>query len=285
MSLDALSEDGRFAVLAIDHRDSMRRFLRPDAPDSLSAQEITDLKSDIVRQVAPHGATGLMLESEYSIPQLLDNGSVPDGMGFLAALESQGYFGTLGTEPTTLLANWSPAQAAAAGAAGCKLLLPYHPDRPLAADQEQVAALALKLCAAANMPLILEPLFYDLDDPVDRPDIVQRTAVRFAAMQPQLLKLPFPVDPHVESDRSVWADACAAITDVSPMPWALLSGGGDFDVFQEQVTVAVEFGAAGCMAGRALWGEAAQATGAQRREIIESVVIPRMGLLRVAVGL
>ncbi len=34
-------------------------------------------------------ATGVMLEPEYSIPELVDG--LPDGIGFTAALESQGY--------------------------------------------------------------------------------------------------------------------------------------------------------------------------------------------------
>ena len=78
----------------------------------------------------PLGATGVMLEPEYSIPQLLDAGAVPDGVGFLAALESQGYLADPGAGHHDVLDGWSVAQAAASGAAAAKLLLPYHPDHP-----------------------------------------------------------------------------------------------------------------------------------------------------------
>ncbi|MGB0501663.1 MAG: hypothetical protein ACPGNP_10805, partial [Acidimicrobiales bacterium] len=72
--LDDLTNDKRrFGVFAIDHRDSLRAFVRPDDPDSLTAQEITDLKDQMVRAIAPD-ATGVMLEPEYSIPQLIDSG-------------------------------------------------------------------------------------------------------------------------------------------------------------------------------------------------------------------
>jgi len=286
MSLEDISENGVFAVLAIDHRDSMRNFLAPDDPSSLSAQEITELKTDIVSGAAAQaGATGLMLESEYSIPQLIDNGSVPEGVGFLAALEAQGYFGALGTEPTTFLENWSPKQAAESGAAGCKLLLPYHPDRDLADAQAEVAAEALTNCRAAGMPLILEPLFYDLDDPADRERVVLATAERFAAMEPDLLKLPFPVDSNVESDRSVWASACAKITERVTMPWTVLSGGVNFDLFAEQVEHVVGAGGSGFMVGRALWGEAARLPHDERVEVVQNVVVPRFRKLRSLAGL
>ena len=42
MSVDAISEGGRFAVLAIDHRDSMRAVLAPGDADSVDGGAITD---------------------------------------------------------------------------------------------------------------------------------------------------------------------------------------------------------------------------------------------------
>ena len=83
--LDQLTNDKRrFGVFAIDHRDSLRAFVRPDDPDSLTPQEITDLKDQMVRAIAPD-ATGVMLEPEYSIPQLIDSGAKPANIGFTAA--------------------------------------------------------------------------------------------------------------------------------------------------------------------------------------------------------
>ena len=46
MSLDGISEGGRFCVLAIDHRDSLRAFLSPDDFDAVSDAELTQLKID-----------------------------------------------------------------------------------------------------------------------------------------------------------------------------------------------------------------------------------------------
>ena len=104
MSLDGISHNGRFCVLAIDHRDSLRKFLSPDDLDAVSADELTALKVDIVGELAPM-ATGVMLEPEYSIPQVADAGALPSRVGFVAALEAQGYLGDLGSAPTTVLAG------------------------------------------------------------------------------------------------------------------------------------------------------------------------------------
>ena len=182
---------GRFSILAIDHRDSLRHFLRPTDPDSIAASEITALKIEIVAAIADL-ATGVMLEPEYSIPQVLDAGALPDGVGFLAALEAQGYLDDPAASPTTLLDGWSIDQAKACGASAAKLLLPYHPDRPLAGAQETFAREIAEGCVSVGLPLALEPLFYDLDSPEDRPRVVIETARRFIPMRPDLLKLPYP---------------------------------------------------------------------------------------------
>ena len=275
MTLDALRDaDGWFRILAIDHRDSLRAFLAPDDPDSVAAATLTAIKVDLARAVLPF-ATGVMLEPEYSIPQLLEAGAVPPGVGFLAALEAQGYLADPGAAPTTILPGWSVAQAAASGAAAAKLLLPYHPDHPLAERQELVASEVLADCRRVGIPLVLEPLFFGLAHPGDRASVVLRTVERFAAVDPDLLKLPFPVDTANEPDRDIWADRCRAVTERCPMPWAILSGGGSFDDFAAQVEVATANGCSGFMVGRALWGEAARALPADRHTVVADTVMPR----------
>ena len=283
MSLDGISAGGRFGVLAIDHRDSLRAVLAPDDPDSVSVEDITDLKRELVGALAA-GATGVMLEPEYSIPQLLD-GTLPDGVGFTAALEAQGYASDPEAGPTRILEGWSVEAAAAAGAAAAKLLVLYRPDRSgHAAAQEQVVAQILAECRRVGIPLVLEPLFYGLNDPAARRGLVIETVERFAAMDPHLLKLPFPVDPAHEPDRGVWAAVCAEISALCHMPWTLLSGGGSYQSYRDQVETAVSAGCSGFMAGRALWGEAALAPPADRSRIIAEVVAPRLAELRNIVG-
>ena len=265
VALTGISDgNGRFSILAIDHRDSLRRFLAPDDPDSLAAGDITALKIELVGGVADL-ATGVMLEPEYSIPQLIDAGALPAGVGFLAALESQGYLTDPGASPTTILDGWSIEQAGESGAAAAKLLLPYHPDRPLARAQEAVVEHVLAGCRAIGLPLVLEPLFYDLDTPEDRSRVVVATARRFAAMQPDLLKLPYPGS----------ADACEEVTATASMPWTMLSGGGAFDDFRDRFTIAVAAGCSGFMVGRALWGEAALAAPHERPGLVREIVRPR----------
>ncbi len=272
MSLTDISDDGRFRVLAVDHRDSLRAFLRPDDPDAVPAAELTAIKRALVRAVSPR-TTGVMLEPEYSIPQVLD--VLAPGVGFLAALESQGYLSDPSAEPTSLY--WSVEEAASCGAAALKLLLPYHPDHELAAAQRAVASDVIAEAKRVGAAVALEPLFHSLSSPDDRARVVITTVDDFAATGADLLKLPFPVDPA--TDAAGWSAACAEITSRCEQPWALLSGGGTFESFAAQVDAAVDAGCAGYMVGRALWGEAARADVADRAQVIDDVVLPRWDAL------
>jgi tagatose-1,6-bisphosphate aldolase len=255
---------GRFSILAIDHRDSLRQFLAPEDPASIDDASITDLKIEVVESLADL-ATGVMLEPEYSIPQVPDAGVLPEGVGFLAALEAQGYLDDPEAEPTRLLDGWSPAQAKASGASSAKLLLPYRPDGRLVDEQEAFALQMVEECHAHELPIALEPLFYGLASADHRSDLIVETAQRFATFGADLLKLPFPGS----------AVACAQVTEAVDVPWAMLSGGGSFDDFADQIAVANAAGCSGFMVGRALWGEAVRAPAADRAGLLQTLVRPR----------
>ena len=248
----------------------------------VSGAEMTMLKRMLVDAVGPL-ATGVMLEPEFSIPQV--SVALPPTVGFFAALEAQGYLDEPGAAATTILDGWSVEQAVASGAAVAKMLLPYHPDRPLAAEQRAVARSTVTECRRLGISVVLEPLFYGLDDPSDRRRVVLQTARDFGGLAPDLMKLPFPVDPDAVPAVDQQRAACAAISDELAMPWALLSGGGSFKSFLDQLVVAMDGGCSGFMVGRALWGDAVTAAPEERQELMETLVRGRMMSLRAAIGL
>lgn len=273
--------DGAIRVVAVDHRDSLRVLLSPDDPGSISAEYITDLKIDIVAALAP-AASGVMLEPQYSVPQVPDAGVLPPGVGFTIALEDQGYLADPAAQPTRLLPGWSVAAAVATGAAAVKLLVPYHPNAPLAATQENVARAVAAESQAHGIPLVLEPLLYGVDDPDEHVALLLETVRRFSPIGAALLKLPFPGAGHAATPRA--AEACARISELCTVPWALLSGGGTFAAFEAQLVVARRGGCSGFMVGRALWGDVLAVPPSDRRRVLTHNVRPRLERLGELVG-
>jgi tagatose-1,6-bisphosphate aldolase len=160
------------------------------------------------------------------------------------------------------------------GASAAKLLIYYHPDAASAADQEKLLADVAAQCRAQDFPLFVEPLSFDpagggkLVGEARRRCVVE-TARRLMANGGDILKAEFPYDATV-TDEAAWADACAELDGVSPVPWVLLSGGVDDRTFERQVSVACRAGASGVLAGRSVWAPAATLPPADRDAWLES---------------
>jgi tagatose 1,6-diphosphate aldolase len=284
--------EGIFTILAIDHRDSLKVVLAPQDPASVSAEAVTDVKLGLLRDLGG-SASGVMLDPEFSIGQAVTTRALPGRLGFLAAIEAQGYLGDPTARATSLLDGWSVDKAKRAGASGIKLLVLYRPDSgALAEAQEHTIAAVIADCARADIPLFLEPLVYGLVDDTSTPEgpvatrreIVIGSVQRLGALGPDVLKVQFPVDTQREHDRQVWVDACAELDEASPVPWALLSGGDPFGLFREQVQVASAAGASGFMVGRAVWGELVTADPSDRPRLVDEVVRPRFDELVALAG-
>jgi len=266
--LDACaSARGTFAVLALDHRQNLRRELHPEAPDTTTYDEMVAFKRAVVRSLAPF-ATGTLLDPEVGAAQAIADGSLPGGAGLLVALEATGYEGPANERVSRILPGWSAEQAKRMGASAAKLLVYYHPDAANAERQERLVADVAGSCAQLDLPLFVEPLGYDpatggkLKGEARRACVVE-TARRLTPLGGTVLKAEFPYDATV-SDETAWTDACAELDEASGVPWVLLSGGVDDATFERQVAVACRAGASGVLVGRSVWAPSATMAPADR---------------------
>lgn len=283
--LDATSSpEGIFTILAIDHRDSLRAVLDPADPAGIPAARVTDVKMGLLRQLGT-GATAVMLEPEYSAAQAISGRVLPGGVGFLSAIEAQGYLGDPAARQTSLLDGWGVEKAKRLGASGIKLLVLYRPDAgDVTEAQDRMIEAVVAECARHDIPLFLEPVAYAMEPGLEtdsaefarmRRRLVIETVHRLGALGPDVLKVQFPVDTRFESDRTVWVEACRELNEAAVVPWAVLSGGDPYELFRDQVQVACEAGASGFMVGRALWGDYVTAAAGDQERLMDEVVRPR----------
>ena len=254
------SARGTFAVLALDHRQNLRRELHPGAPETATAAEMVAFKRAVVRALAA-AATGTLLDPEIGAAQCIADGSLPATAGLIVAIEATGYEGPPTARVSRVLPGWSVERAKRLGASAAKLLVYYHPDAANAADQERLVATVAAECRAADLALFVEPLGFDpatggrLTGEARRRCVVA-TAGRLMALGGDVLKAEFPYDAAV-TDETAWADACAELDAASPVPWVLLSGGVDDATFERQVAAACRGGASGVLVGRSVWAPSA----------------------------
>ena len=152
---------GTFTVLALDHRQNLRKELRPTDPTSVTEAEMVAFKRAVVRALGRAG-TGILLDPEIGVGPAIADGSLAGGAGLIVAVEATGYEGEPGTqEPDP--PGWGVAQVKRIGASAAKLLVYYHPDAPNAAEQERLVAEVAAACREADLALFLEPLSFGLD--------------------------------------------------------------------------------------------------------------------------
>jgi tagatose-1,6-bisphosphate aldolase len=269
--------------MALDHRQNLRKALRPSDPGSVSYAELVEFKRSAVRALAS-AATGVLLDPEVGAAQCIADGSLPGNVGLITALEATGYEGPSTARRSRLLEGWSAAKARRMGAAAAKLLVYYHPLAVNVGEQEALVQEAIAQCRAVDLPMFVEPLTYSVVEGVplvgdDRRATIVRTAATMGAFGADVLKLQFPYGPE-ETDRGRWREACAELTETVRRPWVLLSGEYPPDAFMEIAEVACRAGASGIACGRGIWTEATDLAGAAREEFLNGTAHDRLVRLR-----
>lgn len=272
---------GTLSVMALDHRNNLRRALNPDAPESVAAAEMIAFKQQVTAVLAP-AASAVLLDPEVGAFQSIASRALPGSVGLIVAVEATGYTGDPQARQSRILPGWSVGKAKRLGASAIKLLVYYHPDAPTAGEVEVLVEQVAADCAGHDIPLFLEPLSYSLDPAqkklagAAKRQVVIETARRLTHLGGDVLKAEFPLDITTQTGENVWVEACSELSAASAVPWVLLSASVDYDTYLRQVTIACQQGASGVAVGRAVWQEAPTLSGQAREGFLTQVALPRM---------
>lgn len=276
--------DGRFRMVAVDPRPPLFAALaraRGVQEEDLSDAEIAEAKAMLVRVLGPH-ASALLLDPVWAHPAALLHH--PSAAGLLSTLESHDPEMVNGERRSRVIDGWSVAKARRCGADAVKLLVWHRPDLSDATRRHQDAFVreAGAACRAHDLPFVLEILTYPRpgEDPRDpaqarhKPERVLSSLAHFAAPEfgVDLFKLQMPVDlQHVTPYAAGALDGVQGeplwelgevrawlrrMDEASPVPWVLLSAGVGPRAFETGLGLALEAGASGFLAGRAVWLDA-----------------------------
>jgi len=257
--LDRLATDsGQFAILALDHVRSFATTLRPDDPDSITADEIRELKVRLMEGLAID-ASAILVDPALATSRIgAESPSLAAGL--IVGIED-GDYAAAAVSPR-LLPGWTVERAARLGADAVKISFSFDPDEDTSVAEAFVRE-TVRECERAELPLFCEPLANGRGGDEVRRHVLEGIR-RFGSLGADVLKIQFPCDTTENRSRESWADACAAADDLSPAPWALLSEGREYGEFQELLTIACRAGASGFLAGRAIWGGVAEVPDAIR---------------------
>lgn len=267
--------EGRYGVLAIDQRPPIFDYLVKTLGVSpeVAATRAGDVKRRIVRALGAD-VTGVLLDPLYGLGPALPE--LPRETGLLVTLEDHAF--ELRDDHhrlSSLIDGWDADRAVRVGGDALKFLVWYRDDAPEACRQHQqdVVRRVGEACAQADHPFVLEILPYELPGESfgafaeKSPTLHARAVETFAAPEYQvdLFKLALPG--HVKGVTD-WGGDHYSLADLESMmrsttnalnaDWVLLSAGVSGPQFEQALTAALEAGARGYMAGRALWWEPLQ---------------------------
>lgn len=274
---------GVFSILALDHRNNLRRAINPGNPEHVSVAIMAEFKSVLIRELSSM-ASAALLDPEFGAAQSLQSDSLPGQIGLVMALEATGYTGDAEARESRILSGWSVGKIRRIGASAVKLLVYYHPNSEMASQQEALVQSVSESCKKYDLAFFLEPLSYSLDpnrklNSAEKRDVVIRTAEKLTHFGADVLKAEFPLDVKEDPNEAHWAEACQELSQASHVPWVLLSAGVDFDTFLRQLTIACQEGASGAMAGRAVWKEAVGLQGDDLISFLQNTGADRMSRL------
>lgn len=264
--------DGFIRVAAIDHPENYLALFDSDVA-AVGFAEVVESKLELIEAMAPH-STAVLVDPVWSLGQGVLTGAIPGTTGIISGLEHLAYspsgFGT----QTALREHWTVPVLARLGADGAKLVVFYRDElSDVSAGQRDLVADLAARCDEAEVPLIVEPLWYprddeSLDDPsvrASRVDAIVESARVFGDLGADVMKVEFPGYVGSPEEEAEAARACARLDAGIDVPWVLLSAAATFEEFRIQVRIAAAAGACGFMAGRAIWGDGVGRYDAERR--------------------
>jgi sulfofructosephosphate aldolase len=241
-------ENGTYAMVAMDQRESLRTMFREHGFDD-SDERMRRFKTAVARELAPH-ASGFLIE-----PAFVDEVRpyVPRGLILAVDLLQQERGGIV--EDTRL----DELDDVPDGVTALKLLVIWRDDD----RRRERVEMCERFVALAERHGVLSVL-----EPVVRADQqIVEAARELGATRPSLYKCQAPREGDVVA-------RCAEITRVVPVPWVVLSQGVPRDEFPQAVEDACKGGARGFLAGRALWTNTLAAD--DPTELLRTQSVPRL---------
>ncbi|MFC1700176.1 2-deoxy-5-keto-D-gluconate 6-phosphate aldolase domain-containing protein [Patescibacteria group bacterium] len=239
MDTTAFTKDGKYLMLALDHRGSFRKLVNLKNPDEVDPFDAIEAKKSIIEAVFTQ-MSGLLIDMDFGLEAYATANYIKP-KPFLLAMEVSGYTEENGERFTTI--ENSAHALKEQGALGTKLLIYINHKSQSTKKQIETVKTALKDSHDEGLPFFLEIVTYGETGG----EVVEAlAAVLQEGVKPDVFKLEYPGNEQ----------NCKAITEVlGKTPWIMLTRGDNFNDFTNKLQIACKNGCSGFLAGRALWQE------------------------------
>lgn len=273
MKLDALSlPGGGLAMVAVDQREALRGMYAMKRGVTVADQTLTDFKV-LVAQVLSPSASGLLVDQEFGLRQIVAARALTPNCGLIAAADLLiGPAGGAATD-TALDPDIDAAEMKGLGAVALKLLILWRSDEdPMI--RAEMAQKFISSCQANDLISLVEIIVKPptKGGEFNREIDIVRAAAEASSWGCDVYKaeVPFGGKASDEEMARVYRLMNSAIKGV----WVVLSNGVAKEDFERSVELACKAGASGFLAGRAVWADVVGDD--NERHSLETISKPRL---------
>ncbi|NLS54559.1 sulfofructosephosphate aldolase [Hafnia alvei] len=243
---------GGFAMLAVDQREAMRMmFAAAGAKGPVTDQHLTDFKVNAAKTLSPF-ASAVLVDQQFCYHQIVEQQAVAKNCAMIVAADAFIPGNGIPVDSVIIDKNVDAQKARLDGAKALKLLVLWRSDE----DPQQRLHMVREfnqLCHSHGLLSIIEPVVRPprRGDKFDREQAIVDAAKELGNCGADLYKGEMPL--FGKGAQSELLLAAQKLNEQISMPWVILSSGVDEKLFPRAVRVAMQAGASGFLAGRAVW--------------------------------
>ena len=259
-------ENGRFKMLALDQRGSLKKMIKNVKGEVLD-EDLTKVKKAIIKSLAPY-VSAVLVDPEYGLFQTLKY--IPRNTGIILSVEKTGYEAQGEDRYSYLLREDIITKAKRWNVDAIKFLVYWNKESSDECKNHQIDLVRKvgKECVENDLTFILEILTYNPKYDKKSEEYKKQLpsnildAVRIFSEQEfkvDLFKLEAPIN-HQEIGTLFTENEAENLfvelkNSLKGIPWVVLSGGVSAKEFSKTLKFCCENGASGFLAGRAIWKE------------------------------
>ncbi|HAC7059061.1 TPA: sulfofructosephosphate aldolase [Salmonella enterica subsp. enterica serovar Typhimurium] len=249
---DITRASGGFAMLAVDQREAMRlMFAAAGAKTPVADSVLTDFKVNAAKILSPY-ASAVLLDQQFCYRQAVEQNAVAKSCAMIVAADDFIPGNGIPVDNVVLDKKINAQAVKRDGAKALKLLVLWRSDEDAQQRLNMVKEFN-ELCHSNGLLSIIEPVVRPprCGDKFDREQAIIDAAKELGDSGADLYKVEMPL--YGKGARSDLLTASQRLNGHINMPWVILSSGVDEKLFHRAVRVAMEAGASGFLAGRAVW--------------------------------
>lgn len=226
-------------------------FAAAGAKTPVADSVLTDFKVNAAKILSPY-ASAVLLDQQFCYHQAVEQNAVAKSCAMIVAADDFIPGNGIPVDNVIIDKKINAQAVKRDGAKALKLLVLWRSDEDAQQRLDMVKEFN-ELCHSNGLLSIIEPVVRPprCGDKFDREQAIIDAAKELGDSDADLYKVEMPL--YGKGSRSDLLTASQRLNGHINMPWVILSSGVDEKLFPRAVRVAMEAGASGFLAGRAVW--------------------------------